>query len=442
MDAQLSGYVNGDLSFQAHGDYDSSDNAFHYRFGAYLFYNIGYKAKAKILSVIDWATGDRMAYNLDKMLQLYEKKGTIPMSHSNAEKRDSSIHSDRIPQIDADLLDNTTHSVLNPAADIFRRTDISRSGVNCAFLSTYQVVNEIKDADGVSERLTEDVPGLCDDIVKLNPLQSRFTFSQGENTQGHDTNGTCRQATRDLNAAVRRSILQLQCDEFPWKSSEQGMMGSLTSNWKQLNSALREDSDVPNLWVPWQDKTKWVTAGDYGKNGDYKQKLVLYESAMPPPDGADQGDNDKFSWAYKRDYDVSWLQPQSSLTAGDWWGAGSPKFDKPNYQGPLDMDSILCAINHFNQDKAFKLPGAHLKPDGTPSNKPQKEYNAYCMRTDAGGMQPASWNMRFNMGKCLVKFQNPASSSPGSSKRDMGKWQGWEVESVEWVEDVDDEEWL
>jgi chitinase len=53
MDAQLSGYVNGDLSFQAHGDYDSSVNAFHYRFGAYLFYNIGYKAKAKILSVID-----------------------------------------------------------------------------------------------------------------------------------------------------------------------------------------------------------------------------------------------------------------------------------------------------------------------------------------------------------------------------------------------------
>jgi chitinase len=128
MDAQLSGYVNGDLSFQAHRDYDSSDNAFHYRFGAYLFYNIGYKAKAKILSVIDWATGDRMAYNPDKMLQLYEKKGTIPMSHSNAEKRDSSIHTDRIPQIDADLLDNTTHSVLNPAADIFRRTDISGSG--------------------------------------------------------------------------------------------------------------------------------------------------------------------------------------------------------------------------------------------------------------------------------------------------------------------------
>lgn len=29
MDAQLTGYVTGDLSFQAHGDYDSSDNAFH-----------------------------------------------------------------------------------------------------------------------------------------------------------------------------------------------------------------------------------------------------------------------------------------------------------------------------------------------------------------------------------------------------------------------------
>ena len=88
-------------------------------------------------------------------------------------------------------------------------------------MSTYQVVNEIKDADGdVSEGLTEDVPGLCDDIVKLNPLQSRFTFSQGEKYtkpryKSVCPDGTCRQATRDLNAAVRRSNLQLQYDEFP-----------------------------------------------------------------------------------------------------------------------------------------------------------------------------------------------------------------------------------
>lgn len=86
MDVQLSGYVDTDLSFQAHSDYDTSDDAFHYRFGAYLYYNIGYKAVAKILSYIDWATGDRKAYWPDKMLKLYEKTGTIPMSESNVGK--------------------------------------------------------------------------------------------------------------------------------------------------------------------------------------------------------------------------------------------------------------------------------------------------------------------------------------------------------------------
>ncbi len=50
MDAQLSGYVNTDpLLPGSLSDYDTSDNAFHYRFGAYLYYNIGYKAVAKIL---------------------------------------------------------------------------------------------------------------------------------------------------------------------------------------------------------------------------------------------------------------------------------------------------------------------------------------------------------------------------------------------------------
>lgn len=88
MDAQLSGYVNTDLSFQAHGDYDTSDNAFHYRFGAYLYYNIGYKAVAKILDFVDWATGDRTAYSPDKMLKLYEKTGTVPMSETDVGKRD------------------------------------------------------------------------------------------------------------------------------------------------------------------------------------------------------------------------------------------------------------------------------------------------------------------------------------------------------------------
>lgn len=32
----------------------------------------------------------------------------------------------------------------------------------------------------------------------------------------------CASAIKELNKALRRNVLQLECDEFPWGSSEQG----------------------------------------------------------------------------------------------------------------------------------------------------------------------------------------------------------------------------
>lgn len=73
MDAQLTGYVMGDISLQAHGDYDTATNDFHYRFGVFLLDNLGYKATAQALSFIDWALSPRQAYTPDKALKLYDK---------------------------------------------------------------------------------------------------------------------------------------------------------------------------------------------------------------------------------------------------------------------------------------------------------------------------------------------------------------------------------
>ncbi|KGO37509.1 hypothetical protein PEX1_029170 [Penicillium expansum] len=348
MDVQLSGYVDTDLSFQAHSDYDTSDDAFHYRFGAYLYYNIGYKAVAKILSYIDWATGDRKAYWPDKMLKLYEKTVAGAQRHEN----------------EADLSGNSTMSVLEPAADIFRRADITTlnpktpmftkkshcpagaSGFqlpelrfNCGFLGPYQGVNEIRDADNdLTETLTYDVPGLCDNIVSLMPLRSKFTFAQHE---------------------------------------------------------------------------KWnlLTKRRYG-------------------------DNKKLSWAFKRDYETSWINAQTPLTPADWSNANPPTWDKPNYEGPLTMDSVLCAINHFNQDDVYKLPGVKVESDGKPIGK-QKEYNALCKRTKGSGIRHAeAWGIDYVMARCLIRFQNSASGSSSTSKRDTQEWDAWKVESIEYVEDM------
>lgn len=133
------------------------------------------------------------------------------------------------------------------------------------------------------------------------------------------------------------------------------------------------------------------------------------------------------SWAFKRDYETSWLRPGRSLTPEDWWNGNNPKFQDPKYEGPLIMDSVLCSVNHFNQDDTYKIPGL-VRPDGMPKSA-KKEHNALCKRIDGKGMDPPAWNIGYNMGRCLIRFQNSGSSSSGTSKRGA-KWGEWEVESV------------
>lgn len=127
MDAQLTGYVMGDLSFQAHGDYGVSDRneaAFNYRYGAYTFYNLGYKATAKVLNFVDWALSPREAFSPAKSIPIYERTGSIPMA-----KRKRAL--DAIYATNGNALGNGTYNStlytdtisLNHEADIFRRAD-------------------------------------------------------------------------------------------------------------------------------------------------------------------------------------------------------------------------------------------------------------------------------------------------------------------------------
>ena len=83
---------------------------------------------AKILDIIDWATGDRIVYSPDKMLKLYEKTGTIPMSESDVGKRNLKVDTQH-SETEGDMSNNGTMSVLQPTANIFRRADVSTLGM-------------------------------------------------------------------------------------------------------------------------------------------------------------------------------------------------------------------------------------------------------------------------------------------------------------------------
>jgi chitinase len=81
MDAQLSGFVTGDLSFQASGDVTTETGAFRYSYGVYIFYNLGYSATAKILGLFNWALSPRKAWPQDQRINVYGPvTGEIPLT--------------------------------------------------------------------------------------------------------------------------------------------------------------------------------------------------------------------------------------------------------------------------------------------------------------------------------------------------------------------------
>lgn len=93
MDAQLSGFVTGDLSFQASGAVTASTGSFRYTYGVYAFYNIGYSATASILGLFNWALTPRKAYSPDQRINVYGPvSGEIPLTNSNRSVDDDRTH--------------------------------------------------------------------------------------------------------------------------------------------------------------------------------------------------------------------------------------------------------------------------------------------------------------------------------------------------------------
>ena len=80
VDAQLVGYVNTSLSFQASAVASGgSTNAgsLAYRYGVYLYYNLGYGAYATIKFFPNWALAPRNAYNPSPRFTIYENTGSF-----------------------------------------------------------------------------------------------------------------------------------------------------------------------------------------------------------------------------------------------------------------------------------------------------------------------------------------------------------------------------
>ncbi|KAL6228777.1 hypothetical protein BDW75DRAFT_131550 [Aspergillus navahoensis] len=465
MDAQLTGYVEGNLTFEAHADYDTDSNEISYSFRTFFAYNLGYKAIAKILNFIDWALDAREAYKPSRRITLYEKLGTIPLSESaTLETRaidgswgnDTSLAPELVP---AGLIRRADGMDLDPEFTKKVTCPKGSSGdpqlpelrINCKYLND------------VAEQNTKTgawVPakGLCTPILNIdaNKRQELFTFSSDDKItraryKEQCPTGTCTSAQNTLNdqagkpSSGRRLILQ--CDEFPQKSSEQGgkymdsigpgrrtqtcvpayqnnwhgqcfkLMGGMKSNWAKLDPELDAQHPRKEYWVAW-GATAWTSQGEYGpENSKYEQRLKEYDTEQPPPDKVQTRPNTKYSWAFKRDYKISWMQ-QDTISSTDWWDSTGWKYQGSTYKAPRGADSILCAVNTFGQDDVYRY--------ATLDKAETKSFNGYCFYEESEATN-YNWAMKGGVTPCLVDFAAP-STSGASAKRE------WVVTNVTLLE--------
>ncbi|KAK8050311.1 chitinase A1, partial [Apiospora phragmitis] len=415
MDAQLTGFVKGDLSFQASGSGTSQQGSFD----------------------IPMTTGPQQAYSPDKRVDIYGPiSGEISL-HSKRHLEELSGRNDtavakssplfgllpRADGTDDDVSPNTPDFTQQLSCPAGSSADVKLPELrfNCDLFGPVQVLP----IGGGRSFLQQ---GMCDGWKRMSPRITTLTYStdQARNTERRNQQcptGYCEDATLQLGIATGRdgsttvrATPKLECDEAPWASSEEGgnylnaaersatcvpgyqnggwagstcqkMVGDLSTNWGQLDPTLSlpADQKVDN-WVKWRaDSAKWTTEAGVNAND---QRPVTYPNVQPDPDGMAGRPNAQTSWLFRRNY--TWSLAEDTADASAWWGAiGAPTFANPSYSGPGGWDSILCALNTFGQDTLFRI-------DGT------AQYNGYCLR----GPQytTKNWQYIYHAARCQITF--------------------------------------
>ncbi|KAI1658123.1 putative bacteriodes thetaiotaomicron symbiotic chitinase [Daldinia decipiens] len=469
MDAQLTGYLMGDLSFQASGQADTNTGNFQYSYGVYAFYNIGYKATAVTLGLVNWATGPQQAFTPDKRINIYGPiSGEIPLHSKRGLKEPHDVSENitigsglsLLPRTDDDddglspkTPDFTQQLSCPPGSSADVRLPELR--FNCDLFGPVQVLPFGSGPSYLQQ-------GMCDGWKTMSPRPTVLTYSTNSirNTQRRNyqcPSGYCKNAQQQLidatgrdGSSIARTTPLLECDEAPWASTEEGgdwlpsnersatcvpgyqnggwagsscqkIVGDLSTNWGRLDPTLGlDDSQKVDNWRRWRADTNWWTTITDKKASVNQQRPVKYFNVQPKPDGMDQPEP-QTSWLFRRNY--TWSLVEDTADASQWWGATGREFVTKSYRGPSGWDSVLCALNTFGQDNLFKIDAG-------------SDYNGYCLR----GPQYTTkgWQYVYHVARCKITFGTVTKRGINGSKA-AGTEDEWSVRDVKFVDTPEDE---
>ncbi|KAH8891138.1 hypothetical protein GQ53DRAFT_687387, partial [Thozetella sp. PMI_491] len=499
ISATVTAYLKAALQFKATGSVNLVTGMFDYEYGAALFYNLGYKAQATVLKWVSWSLGDRNAYSPDRKIDIYgPKTGSIDLTGG---RRDGVIRRQMVrlidsPPEDIEAYNNESMSALADPTWLFRRADdmdvdgpdspsftqpitcpagdsatikIPALVVNCAAFPQLQVENRQTGAYlGLTTSLCQGyktLQNLPHTLTHAAPLDASQTTRK--NTRRTQSCGnefeSCFTDNEVLYAAIgyrppSSTVQMLECDEYPWASSEEG------GNWKPANERSRlcvprvqnnhggqciemlsgiqsnvgqmEPVDPPagksrvDMWAAWGKSAQqniWYTEDDVGS---VQNRMTDYDNAQPVPVGYSEsdwkktGNSNKHSWVFKRNYTFDIADDASDGVA--LWDATSKKIinSRDTIRNANGYGSVLCALNKFGQDTYYKYP--------TDSNGQQ--WNALCYKLPIGTNH--YWPNTYSYTRCYLEY----SATHNAKRSDVPTYGGWEVTGVRHLDDDFDAE--
>ncbi|KAI8206041.1 hypothetical protein K4K48_002346 [Colletotrichum sp. SAR 10_66] len=436
ISAQITAFMTGILQFIATGTIITSTGRFDYTYGSYFYYQLGFKAKATVLDWANWALKDRLAYAPDpRKYTIYKSSGSIDLQGNR--KRmvrliDQSDSEDDTGQSYAN--DTLAETALLDPKYLFKRQDDDSMDLDPQLP---QFTQQIQCPEGDSPSLK--LPELRFNCGAFPPLQLTDISGQVWGTiplcQGYKTTtlpttlthalailpehkervnqrrkqqcpnvvsdlDSCPYETAFMHSAIgySGSLMKLECDEFPWASSEEGASKTV---WEvnALNVGKMDPETDPDdrddLWIGWFQ----------GSNTDFDgvtQGWSSYEENQPVPVDYDpvnwSGQPADKSWTFKRNYTFSVIDDGSQ--ASNWWDATGKQFEtntRYTFRNPNGYSSVICAGN-------------------------AAEFNGLCYRGDSYAAN--GWPGSYRYSRCKVDFGAAVTKrSEGDAAAESDEWQ-------------------
>ncbi|KAI9146996.1 Killer toxin subunits alpha/beta [Paramyrothecium foliicola] len=486
IDAQITGFVRGILQFFAEARSGSSPTKWNYAYGVYLFYNVGYNARATVLEWADWALGERTAYEDDRKITIFRKDGSIDLN--DLSRRDLfDTGNATISAIDDTVFNKrqTDGDGDTPMGDPDKpRLTTPESAGRCpSGGSEAHQLPELRFNCGafpvIELRKTENSPlihtgtPLCQAYIAaqadgrilthapaLGALSSKAVENRRKKQCGGANSNICASTNADIEEGWGRSKNPpiTECDEFPWASSEEGgeffeanlrsqrcipavqngdagdcikMMSELATNVGKLEPEGR-DEDKKDCWVVWADVSKGTT------NAENSLRIVWEREHTYK---CEFGDTDHEVKQRLKDYPNIVPVPagKDSADGSSWHNQKKSWVFRRQYKLSLANvgdGGFWDAEDHEMTDTRNTKRYTSLNNvlcavnifGQTDVYEEPPNYNAWCF-TDEIKSTRYHWPRRHRVAKCKIDFG--LSGGDGNEKRN---WNGWPVKSVQLLE--------